>query len=153
MIAIDPGQSGGIVTGSKTLGVGPTAFSMPATDADIAEKLTPPKDWAWEDKVAYLEDLVKFAGRNMPSSSMAVYASNWGFIKGVLTAHGYRIVIVPPKKWQKVLGLGTATGQSKTDWKNKLKQMAQQLYPQVKVTLSTADALLIYEAAKRGGLG
>lgn len=153
MIIIDPGQSGGIVTVNHYLRSAPEAFSMPATDGDILEKLSPPKAWAWDDKVAYLEELVKYTGRNMPSSSMAVYASNWGMIKGMLLAYQYKVILVPPKKWQKVLGLGSATGMSKTEWKNKLKQMAQQLYPQLKITLATADALLIYEAAKRGGLG
>ena len=89
----------------------------------------------------------------MPSSSMAVYAGNWGFLKGVLTAFGYRIVLVQPKVWQAALGLGSATGMSKTEWKNKLKNRAEQLYPDIKVTLATADALLIYEAAKQGKLG
>jgi hypothetical protein len=153
MLAIDPGKAGGIVAGNKRLGLGPTACSMPKTDRDIADRLEPPKNWGWEDKTAYLEDLVKFTGRPMPSSRMAIYASNWGIIKGILTAHSYRIVLVPPKKWQKALGLGSATGLSTTEWKNKLKQMAQQLFPDIDVTLSTADALLIYEAARRGDLG
>jgi hypothetical protein len=154
MIAIDPGAAGGIVAGSSKLNLGPTACGMPGTDRDIAEKLFPPKDWGWDEKVAYLEDLVKFAGRNMPSSSMATYASNWGLIKGILTAYDYRIVIVPPKKWQKALGLGGSDAHAtRSGWKNHLKQRAQQLFPQVKVTLSTADALLIYEAARQGHLG
>ncbi len=84
---------------------------------------------------------------------MAIYAGNWGFIRGVLTALGYRIVLVGPKAWQKALSLGTATGMSKTEWKNKLKNRAEQLYPGIKVTLTTADALLILEAARRGLIG
>lgn len=122
---------------------------MPKTDREIKELLLGEAGGG----VAYLEDLIKFTGRNMPSSSMAVYASNWGFIKGVLTAFACRIVLVPPKKWQAALGLGTAKGMSKTEWKNKLKQRAEQLYPHIKVTLATADALLIAEAARQGKLG
>jgi hypothetical protein len=61
--------------------------------------------------------------------------------------------MVPPKKWQQALGLGSAKDLTKTQWKNKLKNKAQQLYPQIKVTLATADALLIYEAARRNLLG
>lgn len=103
--------------------------------------------------VAYLEDLVKYTGRNMPSSSMATYASNWGIIKGILTALRYRIVLVPPKKWQAALGLGSKGISTTTAWKNKLKQRAEQLFPNIKVTLATADALLILEAARQGKLG
>ncbi len=146
MICIDPGASGGIV--QDIVGV-PLAVSMPETDGDILTEILDAND----GESAYIEDLVKFAGRNMPSSRMAVYAANWGFLKGVLMAKGYRVVIVPPKKWQAALGLGSAKELTKTQWKNKLKNMAQQLYPKVKVTLATADALLIYEAARRDLLG
>lgn len=147
-VAIDPGTAGGIVAGhlDGSFVVSP----MPKTDREITDFLI--GDLLAEN-VAYLEDLVKYAGTNMPSSAMAVYASSWGFLKGVLTTNKYRIVLVPPKKWQAALGLGRATGLSKTQWKNKLKQRAEQLFPQIKVTLATADALLIYEAAKRGLIG
>jgi hypothetical protein len=146
MIAIDPGQSGGIASNEEPGDI--VAWAMPKTDREIADRLSP-----GANPIAYLEDLVKFTGRNMPSSAMAVYASNWGFIKGVLTARGFRIVIIHPKTWQKALGLGTTKSLSRTEWKNKLKQKAEQLYPKIKVTLATADALLILEAARRGALG
>jgi len=58
-------------------------------------------------------------------------------------------LIVGPKTWQKALGLGAATGMSKTEWKNKLKARAAELFPNVDVTLWNADALLIYDAATR----
>lgn len=127
-------------------------MKMPATDREILGLLEalPNHD---HQRVGYLETLVKYAGTNMPSSAMAVYASNWGTIKGMMTALHYRIIIVPPKSWQRILGLGSAQGMSRTEWKNKLKQMAEQLYPHLKVTLATADALLMLEAARRGQLG
>lgn len=125
---------------------------MPATDREICAELTMAAGEA--DPTCYLEDLVKFAGRNMPSSAMATYAANWGFIKGAATYQGRRLVLVPPKAWQKALGLGGSKSHaSKTAWKNHLKQRAEQLFPKLKVTLATADALLIYEAARRGLLG
>lgn len=147
MIAIDPGASGGMVSAGLAL----IATSMPKTERDIVDFIK--SDSNGIHATAYLEDLVKYAGRNMPSSSMAVYASNWGIVKGCLLTLNYRIVLVPPKKWQAALGLGTAKGLTKTQWKNKLKQKAQELFPQLPVTLSTADALLIYEAARRNLLG
>lgn len=150
MIIVDPGTAGGIVIEHGTGVV--TATPMPATKGDILNVLTPPFAIAGgppED--AYLEELVKYTGRNMPSSSMSVYASNHGFIEGVLMTFGYRLVIVPPKKWQKALGLGSAQSHSsRTAWKNHLKNRAQQLFPKLKVTLATSDALLMYEAARQG---
>lgn len=125
---------------------------MPKTDRDIFDLLKThygPTDIG----DAYLEDLVKYAGNNMPSSRMAVYASNWGVIKGLLVALHYRIIIVPPKKWQTALGLGNSKELTKTQWKNKLKNRAQQLFPKIDVTLATADALLICEAARRNLIG
>jgi hypothetical protein len=159
MIAIDPGASGGI---AFKFGDVAGAFPMPDTDREIADVFIPNMfgtrfpigmGETQRPRVAYLEDLIKFTGRNMPSSSMAVYAGNFGFIKGVLTALGYRIVLVHPKTWQKALSLGSAAGLTKTQWKNKLKQRAEELFPQIKVTLKTADALLILEAARRNLLG
>lgn len=150
MICIDPGQAGGIVQANPTNQNTPFVIAMPKTDRDILQALEP---MTGEDMVAYLEDLVKYTGRNMPSSSMATYASNWGIIKGILTALRYRIVLVPPKKWQAALGLGSKGISTTTAWKNKLKQRAEQLFPNIKVTLATADALLILEAARQGKLG
>jgi len=61
-----------------------------------------------------------------------------------------RVELVRPQKWQKALGLGSASGcASKTEWKNKLKAAAQRLYPHLKPTLATADALLILDFARR----
>lgn len=152
MIAIDPGASGGIAIQKSTVGVCTVeAYSMPKTEREIYELIDGAKSADPEGSTAFLEDLVKYTGRNMPSSAMAVYASNFGFIKGVLTALKWRIVLVPPKSWQKSLGLGKAKGLTKTEWKNKLKQKAEELFPTIKVTLATADALLILEAQKNKG--
>lgn len=127
-----------------------TAYKMPETDGDLLEILEIP---AFGHRTAYLEDLVKYAGRNMPSSSMAIYASNYGKLLGMLLALRYRIVLTKPQAWQKSLALGNGKAMGKTAWKNKLKSEAERLFPCVKVTLATADALLILEAAKRGHIG
>ncbi len=152
MIAIDPGQSGGIAIQKSTIGVASVeAHTMPKTEREIYELIDGARSADTEGTTAYLEDLVKYTGRNMPSSAMAVYAGNFGFIKGVLTALKWKIVLVPPKSWQRKLGLGKAKGLSKTEWKNKLKQRAEELFPNIKVTLATADALLILESTKQKG--
>lgn len=120
---------------------------MPATEGDLLALLRVKRTEG--ASVAYLENIVKYTGRNMPSSAMAVYASSWGCCKGILMALGYSLVLVSPKEWQKKLGLGAATGLSKTEWKNKLKGEAQRIYPDQDVTLATADALLILRAAEK----
>lgn len=59
-------------------------------------------------------------------------------------------VTITPQSWQKALQLGTrAKDMSKTEWKNKLKAKAQQLFPYIKkITLAISDALLICEYAR-----
>jgi hypothetical protein len=149
IVAADPGSNGGI-TSIQTNGV--TADRMPDTRTDVVDLL---RDLGKESdgKTLYVERLVKFTGTNMPGSAMAVYAQNHGILVGAAIALGYRLVEVPPKEWQKKLGLGSKGTLSTTQWKNKLKERAQDLYPAIKVTLATADALLILEAARRGLLG
>lgn len=143
ILAIDPGANGGFAFRNDK---GVVSDKLPATEGDI--NLLVEMFSVSGVGVCYLEDLVKYAGTRMPGSAMAVYASNWGFLKGVLMARGWRIVLVRPQKWQKALGLGSSVGGEKTAWKNKLKAQAQQLYPGVKVTLANADALLILRYAE-----
>ena len=77
-------------------------------------------------------------------------AQSFGRIEGVLAAFRVPTVTVTPQAWQKAHGLGTRGDMTTTQWKNKLKARAQSLYPEEHVTLATADALLIYNAAQRG---
>ena len=149
MIAIDPGESGGVASLDAMGRV--TAEGMPATEGDILELLMTHKhvhQLERMDLVAVMEEVGGYCGQACPGSAMFNFGRNFGFLLGVLQATGWRVVLVKPQKWQKVLGLGTKSGLTKTQWKNKLKERAQQLHPSLKVTLQTADALLILEAQK-----
>ena len=55
------------------------------------------------------------------------------------------VVKVMPQKWQKTYSLGRSSECGKSEWKNRLKARAQELFPDLgkKVTLKTCDALLI----------
>lgn len=148
IIAIDPGASGGIAIRPSNGIV--RAEPMPETEGDLlALLLEIQSDAQREDSpiTCYLENIVKHMGGGIPASTMAVYASNWGFIKGAVMALHIRLELVTPQSWQKSLGIGTSRGMGKRDWKNKLKSEAQRRYPSTAVTLKTADALLILEAA------
>jgi hypothetical protein len=94
--------------------------------------------------VVFLEELPKFAGK-MSGSSMATMFRNYGRIEGLLSSYRARIEYLPPKKWQTALGLGEKKTHGNR-WKAHLKGRAQALYPNLSVTLKTADALLILEA-------
>ena len=144
-IAIDPGVGGGIAyidTDGST-----HALPMPSTLHDINKELHLLSRCTFGPVTVFLEELPKFAGK-MSGSSMATMFRNYGRIEGMLAAYGVRIEYLPPKKWQSVLGLGDKKTHG-ARWKAHLKGRAQALFPQLTVTLKTADALLILEAGKK----
>jgi hypothetical protein len=120
---------------------------LPDTEGDLLLLLEMLSKSQAEERICYLENLVKFTGNPMPSSAMASYASNWGVLKGMLMALKFQLVLVTPQTWQKALGMGSSKGASKTEWKNKLKSEAQRLYPNQRITLANADAALIFRHA------
>lgn len=148
-IGIDPGEKGGIAVldkGSNVLDI----VKMPVTPQDILQYIS-----EWKDNDEYvvhcaLEDV----GKGMPGQSSvatAKLARHCGHLEMVLLAKEVKTVYVTPKKWQKEYQLGSSKGYTKTQWKNKLKAKAQQLFPELgkKVTLAVSDALLIAEYCKR----
>jgi len=129
---------------------------MPPTQGDLLELLRSAKSAAeveGDDLVCVLEEVSGFAGKGQPGSAMFTFGEHYGFTKGVVQALGIRLELVRPQVWQKTFGLGTASRcASKSEWKNKLKAEAQRRFPHLKVTLKTADALLILDWVMRRGL-
>lgn len=144
-IAIDPGVGGGIAYIDTDGSV--HALPMPGTLHDIQRELRLLSRDTFGPLTAFLEELPKFAGK-MSGSSMATMFRNYGRIEGLLAAYGARIEYLPPRKWQQVLGLGDKKTHG-VRWKAHLKGRAQALFPQLTVTLKTADALLILEAGRK----
>ncbi len=70
----------------------------------------------------------------------AKVSKNAGEWIGMLTALRIPFKEITPKKWQKHFG---TFSKEKTRRKNELKQIAQQLHPQIKWTHATAAAFLI----------
>ena len=153
IVAIDPGASGGIAVHVED-SVLESAHSMWETEGDIVEGLRMVRVGSTNGQpLLVIEEVGGFVkGRPAPGSAMFNFGRNFGFILGVAQSLGFRVHLVRPHTWQKAFGIGTKGAQTKTEWKNKLKAKAQQLYPHVKVTLATADALLILDYAKRQAL-
>ncbi len=150
-IAIDPGASGGIAWSQNGQRV--QALVMPATEGDLVQLLRSVVVDA-SATVAMVEEVGGYIGKAQPGSAAFKFGRNFGFILGALQTLGIRVELVRPQKWQKALGLGSASAcASKTEWKNKLKACAQRLYPELKPTLATADALLILDYATRTAPG
>ena len=82
------------------------------------------------------------------SHRMFAFGKSVGIPIGAMRALGIPVNEVPPAKWQKALGI-SRSGATRQAWKNKLKDRAQQLYPEIKVTLAIADALLLLNYATK----
>ena len=143
-MAIDPGVSGGIAV----FGPGkPFAYPMPDTAGDVLELLRELHQSAGlenADCECVLEQVGGFVGKRQPGSAMFKFGEGFGFLKGVIQTLRIPLELVRPQDWQKVFHLGTAAGCGGGKvWKNKLKAEAQRRFPHLKVTLATADALLL----------
>jgi hypothetical protein len=104
------------------------------------------------DAELWIEEVPKFAGKNIPSSTTAVLFQNVGRVEGAAVALGYSLHRVPPKVWQEPLGLGGRKSvDTQAQWKRKLRGKAEELYPSLDITLATADAVLVLHFVLGGG--
>ena len=138
-IGIDPGKSGGICflmdDEIKT-------FKCPATTHDMAEELILAKDI--RKCTAIVEKVHSFPGQGVASTFNFGY--NYGVWLGILSALHIPYQLCLPRKWMKFYG---SMPKEKKDRKNHLKQLAQQMYPDHKVTLYNADAILLANYLKK----
>jgi hypothetical protein len=149
LIAIDPGLNGGVAL--QRDGQPAESAPMPATEGDLVNLL---RQLAADpaNTVAVVEQVGGYIGQAQPASSAFKFGRGFGYVLGVFQTLGVRLELVRPQKWQKSLSLGKASDcVSKAEWKNKLKACAQRLYPHLRPTLATADALLILEYALQSG--
>jgi len=148
-IGIDPGKSGGIAWISDGR---PCVEKMPETLQDLWDLICDIKSAASGTPLerlnariytpkAYIE--LVHSSPQMGVKSAFTFGNGFGHLEMALTAAGIPFERVRPQVWQKTLGCLT-----KGD-KNVSKRRAQELFPQLKVTHATADALLIAEYGNR----
>lgn len=132
IIGIDPGTNGGIawITDGK-----PCVEKMPDTLKDLWELLRDIDIASEEYCHAYIEQV--HSSPQMGVKSAFTFGNGFGHLEMALTAAGIPFTRIRPQVWQKELGCLT-----KGD-KNITKRKAQELFPSLKVTHATADALLI----------
>lgn len=144
-VAVDPGVNGGIawrVQGQSF------ATRMPANDFATVELLEQLSKKATVTEI-FIELPPLFAGKNIPGSAIGKLMLNYGVLYGASVAFGFKVHPVRPPVWQKAHPVGTKGELTTTQWKNKLKARASELFPELSVTLNTADALLILDAGLR----
>lgn len=144
VVAIDPGVNGGVVwkAGRKVF-----AVRMPPTELDCVDLLRKVAGLSpWVEM--YIEDPPLFTGRLIPGSAVGKLQKNYGVLLGASYALNFKVKAVRPPVWQTAHEFGKKGKLTTTEWKNKLKAKAAELYPDgVPVTLWSADALLILSAA------
>ena len=153
VIGIDPGEKGGIACLSPD-GTVIEVRKMPETPYDILECLRrySSSGLFGGGCVCYLEK-VGFGMPGQSSKATATFARHNGHLEMALLSLGIKTVEVTPQKWQKHYQLGKSSEFTNTEWKNRLKACAQQLFPREKVTLAVADALLLAEYGRMKEIG
>lgn len=141
-IGIDPGKNGGLAwilntNGSLIAG----CVKMPQTERDINDTI---KELSFkaESTFCFLEKVASRPGQGAPG--MFKFGMGYGALRAFLTAHRIPFEDVTPQKWMGALTLKKKNKEeSGTSHKNRIKGRAQQLFPNIKVTLATSDALMI----------
>lgn len=143
IIGIDPGASGGIawITNGKAC-----VEKMPDTLADLWDLIDDISGRKWSNHgvteiKAYLEQV--HSSPQMGVKSAFTFGNGFGHLEMALTAAGIPFERVRPQVWQKAMGCMTGGD------KNVSKRKAQELFPNLKCTHATSDALLIAEFGRR----
>ena len=153
-IGIDPGVNGGLCRISSK---GVAAIPIPESIEDIVkwlrECLSIGTCYATLEKVqGFIGNPISDKGVNrQPSSALFKLGNSYGVLQGILTTLEIKYDTVAPQQWMKVLGINNrGLGLSYSQRKTKLKDVAKSLYPNTKITLKTADSILLatYSAAK-----
>lgn len=149
-VGIDPGVVGGLAVINPPLGkrLGSVALiPMPPTERDI---------WDWirgggdRDPTHAMIEWIHPAIQGIGKSQMSKLYGNYMQLRMALTAADIPFEDVKPRMWLRALGISPRKKtETRTQWKNRLKAKAQGLYPDLKITLATADALLIATFCQR----
>ena len=135
-IGIDPGKNGGI---GIIYNDGAYCKRCPATVSEMAEEIKVCMDIAPDiQKQAIIEAVHSMPGQGV--KSVFTFGEGYGKWLGILAAHKISYIQVSPQKWLKYYN---PLPRDKKERKNQLKHLAQQRFPGLKITLATADAILL----------
>jgi Holliday junction resolvasome RuvABC endonuclease subunit len=142
IIGIDPGKNGGI---AWIRGGDVAVEKMPDTLKDLWDLFEhimaeTPMIYRQKETFAVIEQVA--SSSQMGVKSAFTFGQGYGRLEMALTAANVPFKRVTPQVWQK--SMKCLTGGNK----NVSKGRAQELFPSLKITHSTADALLIAEYAR-----
>lgn len=147
VIGIDVGKGGGITYWRPNHHA--VSVKMPATAKDFNRLLDYIKEISQQpicfvEKVQVrVDDLEENKGKIFRIKAML---QNYEQLKAVLELAGVPYIMVHPMKWQNALNLrikGKKVPETKAERKRRYRDIAQDLYPEIKATLWNADATLI----------
>lgn len=151
-IGIDPGASGAAFALFEDGSYSSIRFSK-ATDRDIFMWFS---DLSIDHKCVCVKEKVwampatnsDGTSRGMGAQTSFVFGEGNGFIRGMLVACSIPFEEKVPQTWQKIYGLKKDKNEAQPSFKKRLRERAEQLYPAIKLTADTADALLIAHFCK-----
>jgi Holliday junction resolvasome RuvABC endonuclease subunit len=140
VIGIDPGKSGGIAIIN---GKNASMEKCPKEPIGMASIINSVRTTAYIEDfeiIACIEKVHAFPtdGR----SSAFKFGMNYGMWIGILASFKIPVIKVTPQSWMKKY---QPLPKVKQERKQRLKEIAQNLFPDNKITLSTSDAVLIAE--------
>tara|TARA_R100001015_G_C4614144_1_gene169942 strand:+ start:54 stop:560 length:507 start_codon:yes stop_codon:yes gene_type:complete len=137
-IGIDPGKNGGIailndITGEEV------AFRCPKKPDDMFVLFAAGVDGSSENVDCFVEFVHAFPGQGVVSTFS--FGQNLGQWEGVIASQEVDINFVNPRKWMEHYSVPPRL--QKKDRKRFLRDIAEKLFPNLKMTFNISDALLI----------
>ncbi len=141
-IGIDPGSSSGAVAAATDRLVAIFRFKN-ATEEEIANYFESLRDYILKgySVKAIIERVHSFPDQGVASSFK--FGMSYGFLRACLISQRIPFSDSTPKNWQKYYHLAKHANESKTDFKRRGKEAAQNLYPGQVKAIPDADAVLI----------
>jgi hypothetical protein len=138
-LGIDPGKSGGIsIIYSKTKY---NAYKCPEDVYQMASLIKEIKNNCTIKSYTircFIENVHAFP--TDARSRAFAFGKNFGMWLGILASYSVKPLLVSPSKWQNHFG---PFPKLKKDRKNKIKEIAKDAFPNIKMTLYVSDAMLI----------
>lgn len=144
-MGIDPGTKGAIVVLKESGEVVDSIRFDKATDTEAAGFL---EEYASGIHMAVIEKVHSMPGQGVASTFK--FGEAYGKVQGMLISMGIAYDFCTPRKWQKAVGIQKKDKyESGVDFKNRLKEASQRMFPDEKIVLANADAFLIAEYCRR----
>lgn len=154
-IGIDPGAQGGIAAIMRQDGVDQVvAFSAMLRTEESVWRLLQSMQSSYRGTMTVIEEVGGYIGEGQPGSRAFKFGQSYGMLRGMMAAAGLltngKLLSVRPQQWQKDLGIPPRKkrmtkggGETKYQFKSRLKRVAKERFPGLRITRATADALLL----------